>query len=552
MKSFCKSLLLAITVGVVSMLPIGKAFSQSLPEPAVVISIAKFNEQMSDVNYLLTASGFAQMKFMAKAMIKGYTKGLDGERDAGVMLFLTEESGQPDILGFVPVDDIDEMLDVISGFAEVDEGEDVTTIVTDDDQKVMIKERDGVAFFSNKSDMLTDLPENPAQLLGDLPSKYNLSAKLFAQRIPKGMRDQVLEMIRESSEDTFDNFDDDVQAEFQKKNLELQLKQMEMLFRDSDTVTIGMSADEKSKALVMDVDFTALADTKLAERMAVSQQAGKSRFTGFLLDGSAFNYNGIARIHPEDAEQYSTMLQDLQTAGLKELDQEADMSEEELNQVKKSVGELVDVIEGTLKEGLIDGGAVLMLEEGNINFAAGSQISDPRKLEGTIKDLIVMAEEKMGDEIEVNLNSGSHKNITLHEVVLQIPDEEEEVRDAFGDQITVVVGIGTKESYLGFGSNPVALLKKTIDGTSETTDMMQYNINIAPILKFAASMEGDPNVEAMAKALEEAGNDRIQAKSNLIKNGVKMRFEMQDGILGLIKVAVDAFQGGGAFPGEDF
>ena len=544
MKSFCKSLLLAMAVGVMSMLPIGKAFSQSAPEPAVVISIAKFDEQMNDVNYLLTASGFAQMKFMAGAMIKGYTKGLDSERDAGVMLFLNEDSEEPDVLGFVPVDDIDEMLDVISGFAEVDEGEDVTTIVTDDGQEMMIREKDGVAFFSNKSDMLAELPDEPGKLLGDLPSKYNLSAKLFAQRIPQKMRDQVLDLIRESSEDTFDNFDDDVKAEFQKKNLEMQIKQMEMLFRDSDSVIIGMTADEKSKALVMDIDFTALPDTQLAERMAISKESDKSRFTGFLLDGAAFTQNAIARVHPDDAEQYATMLQDLQKAGIKELDQEADLTEEELNQVKKSVGELVDVINGTLEEGLIDGGAVLMLEEGSINFAAGGQISDPQKLEGTIKDLVVMAEEKMGEEIEVNLNSGSHKNVTLHEVVLQIPDEEEEMRDAFGDQITVVVGIGKKEAYLGAGSNPVALLKKAMDSESETKDMMQYNLNIAPILKFTASMEGDPNVEAMAKALEEAGNDRIQMTSNLIENGMKMRFEMQDGILGLIKVGVDAFQGG--------
>ena len=544
MKSFCKSLLLAMAVGVVSMLPIGKAFSQSAPEPAVVISIAKFDEQMNDVNYLLTASGFAQMKFMAGAMIKGYTKGLDSERDAGVMLFLNEDSEEPDVLGFVPVDDIDEMLDVISGFAEVDEGEDVTTIVTDDGQEMMIREKDGVAFFSNKSDMLAELPDEPGKLLGDLPSKYNLSAKLFAQRIPQKMRNQVLDLIRESSEDTFDNFDDDVKAEFQKKNLEMQIKQMEMLFRDSDSVIIGMTADEKSKALVMDIDFTALPDTQLAERMAISKESDKSRFTGFLLDGAAFTQNAIARVHPDDAEQYATMLQDLQKAGIKELDQEADLTEEELNQVKKSVGELVDVINGTLEEGLIDGGAVLMLEEGSINFAAGGQISDPQKLEGTIKDLVVMAEEKMGEEIEVNLNSGSHKNVTLHEVVLQIPDEEEEMRDAFGDQITVVVGIGKKEAYLGAGSNPVALLKKAMDSESETKDMMQYNLNIAPILKFTASMEGDPNVEAMAKALEEAGNDRIQMTSNLIENGMKMRFEMQDGILGLIKVGVDAFQGG--------
>jgi len=271
------------------------------------------------------------------------------------------------------------------------------------------------------------------------------------------------------------------------------------------------------------------------------------------MDGATFlTQNGIARIHPEDAEQYAGMLEALEKAGLKELEQESDMTEEEINQVKKSTGELIDVINETLKEGIMDSGAVMILEEGNINFAAGCQISDPRKLEATIKDLVVMAEEKMGDEIEVNLNSGSHKDITLHEIVLRIPDEEEEMRDALGDQITLVLGIGTKEAYLAGGSNPTELLKKAVDGKSETTELLQYNLNVTPLLKFAAAMEGDPNVEAMATALEEAGNDQVRMTSNLIDNGMKTRFEMQDGILGLIKVGVDAFQGGGAFPEDEF
>ena len=539
-------------VGIVSMLPVGKAFSQSLPEPAVVISITKFDEQMKDVNYLLTASGFAQMKFMAGAVIKGYTKGLDSKRDAGVLLYLSEDKEEPDFLGFVPVDDIDEMLDVISGFAEVDEGDDFTTIITDGGEEFMIKERDGVAFFSNKSEMFDEIPESPAKLLGDLPKRFNLSAKVFAQRIPKKMRSQFIELIRESSEETFDNFGDDIQAEFQKKNLEMQIKQMEMLFEGSDSLTFGMSADEDSKTLSMDVEFTALPDSKLAERMNITKPDDKSRFTGFLMEGAAFTLNGFARIHPEDAEQYTTTLQDLKKAGLKELNQESDMSEEEFNKVEKSVGELIEVITETLNDGVLDSGAVLVLEEGNVNFAGGGQISDPRKLESTIKDLIIMAEEEMGDEIEVNLNSGSHKNITLHEIVLQVPDEEEEMRDMLGDQITLVVGIGTKEAFIAGGSNPVDLLKKAIDGKTDTSHMMQYNVNIIPILKFAASIEGDPNVEAMADALEESGGDRIQMTSNLIKNGVKMRFEMQDGILGLIKVGVESFQSGGAFPEGDF
>jgi len=550
-KSFCKSFLVVLMLGVMTMLPVGKAFCQSAPEPAVVISIAKFKEQMNDVNYLLTASGFAQMKFMAGAMIKGYTKGLDDSKDAGVLLYLNEESEAPDFLGFVPVADIEEMLDVIAQFAEIEESDDFATVITDDGTEMMIKEQNGFAFFSTNEDLLESLPDNPIKLLGDMPSKFNLGAKIFAQRIPAKLREQVTEMIREGAEQTFDSFEDDAQSELQRKNLEMQLKQAEELLEESDTLVIGMTADKDAKVLSMNVQFTALPNSKLAAKLAESKPTAPSRFSGFLMDGATFTQNACAKISAEEAAQYSKMLTDFKETLIKEMDQDGDLSDEELDTVKKSLGSMVEIVNETLAEGLMDAGAVLMLENGEINFAGGGQIADPKKLESSVKDLIAMAEEKMGDEITVNLNSGSHKSITLHEIIMQVPDDEEEVRDALGDQVTIILGIGDKEAYVAGGSNPVALLKKAVDGTNEASDVMQMNLNILPILKFAAQMEGDPNVEAMADALEKAGNDQMSMRSNMIENGFEMNFEMQDGILGLIKVAFDSFQAMG-MPNDDF
>jgi Ca2+-binding EF-hand superfamily protein len=282
-----------------------------------------------------------------------------------------------------------------------------------------------------------------------------------------------------------------------------------------------------------------------------------------------------------------------------------------------------------------------------------------------------MAEEKLGSEIEVNLNSGSHKNITLHSIVVQVPDEEEETRDILGDQVTVIFGIGEKAVYLAAGSNPVPTLKKAVDGGdgagSQTvkfirsmpvfklldknrdsafskreikravvafesldnnedgeismeemmpeqqkselekaqmvgvmqslpiikamdknsnnvisenenkgavaalqsldknedgtismeemmpggSDMMQFNLFISPMLDFAVKMKGEPAIEAMAQVLKDSGGDRIRGTYNLVENGGIMRFEMQDGILGLIKVGFDAFSQGGGFPGQN-
>lgn len=555
MKSFCKTLVLGLLIGVMTMLPIGKAYCQSKPEPAIVVSIANFKEQMNDVNYVLTASGFAQFKFMAGAMIKGYTKGLDDGKDAGVLVYFEEDAETPDFLGFVPVKNMEEMLDVIAGMAEVDEGDEFTTIVTDDGTEIVVKESDGYAFFSNKKEMLDDLISNPGEMLGKLPAKYNFSAKVFAQRIPEKLRNRVMDQIKDSSEMTLDNLGDDLQAEMQRKNLEMQMQQLEMMFKETDTFTFGMKADEMSKSLIMDLEFAGLPDSELAKMLLGSAPDQPSRFTGFLMDGAAFTHSQCVKIQKEEAERYSKALDELKESALEEMDQDGDLSEEDLKTVDKAFSNVIDVIKETMAEGIFDSGAVLMLKEGEVNFALGAQIANPKKFESTVKELVAMAEEKMAGEIEVNLNSGSHKNVTFHQVVIQVPDEEEEMRDALGDQITVVIGIGTKEVYLAGGSTPVDTLKEAIDGTHMAEDLMQFNFYVTPMLEFAAGLEGDPSIEKMAEALKESGNDRISMTSNLIENGIKMRFEMQDGILGLIKVGVEAFQGGGGgFPGanDDF
>ncbi|MFK7766209.1 MAG: hypothetical protein AB8B55_03120 [Mariniblastus sp.] len=552
MKSFCKSLALGLLVSIVSLLPVAQAHCQSAPEPAVVVSIAKFKEQMNDVNYLLTASGFAQMKFMASAMVKGYTKGLDSDKDAGVMLFLNEDSPEPDFLGFVPVTDMEEMLDVISQMAEVEEEDDFTTITTDQGVTMMIREHNGYAFISNKEEMFDSLPDAPGKMLGDLPSKYNLAAKVYAQRIPQSMRDQFTQMIKESSEQTLDSLDeDDELAELQRKNLEMSMKQMEMMITESDTLTIGMSADKDGKNLLMDLQFTGLPDSSLAKKLLNSKADQPSRFTGFLMDGAAFTQNQIANLDAEDAAEYAKQIDQLQKTIIKGIDEDGDLTDDEIETVDGALTKLMGALKDTLNEGLLDSGAVVMLEDGEINFAFGAQVSNPAKVEGAVKELVAMAEDKMGGQIEVNLNSGSHKAVTFHEVVVEIPDDEEEAREMLGDQVTIVVGIGKKEVYFAGGSNPVATLKKAMDGTAMAKEMMQYNFYVTPMLKFAASMEGDPAMEKMAAALEAAGKDRVSMTADLIENGINVRFEMQDGILSLIKVGFEAASGGGFAPSDD-
>ncbi|MEL7497597.1 MAG: hypothetical protein AAFN77_08300 [Planctomycetota bacterium] len=543
--------MLSLVLGITALMPSQQLLAQSQPEPAVVISIAKFDEQLKDVNHILTASGFPEMKFIASAAIKGYTKGLDTKRNAGVMLFFSERMEAPDFLAFVPVADIDDMLDVVSGMAEVDEDGDLFVVVAPDGTEILIKEQSGYAFISTNEDMLKDLPADPGSTLGDMPTKFNLAAKVMPERIPEELKDEIVRLIEEGSEQTMDNLGDDIQSELQRKNFEMQMQQMEMVLDQTKEMTFGMCVDQDTNSMFMDVFFTAKDGTELAKKMANAKPTAPSRFSGFLMDKAAVTMNSNSRMDASDAKTYSDVLDDLKEAVFEEMDDEDEFTEDERDTLQDAVSDIFDVVKTTMSEGVFDGGMVVMLDGDDLNFAAGMQVSDPIKIQNTVKKLVPMIEKRAGDKVEVKLDVRKYKGVNFHEILVPIPDSEEEMQAAFGDELKLVLGMGNQSVYVAGGNKPNELLKKAMDETNIATDMQQFNVYVTPILKTISKFNAPVEMEVMADKLAEVGKDRISVVTNLIENGTHTRFEMQDGILSLIKVGFESFQGGG-FPDDDF
>ena len=80
--------------------------------------------------------------------------------------------------------------------------------------------------------------------------------------------------------------------------------------------------------------------------------------------------------------------------------------------------------------------------------------------------------------------------------------------------------------------------------------MAQASLKIAPILRLVSKVNDDAMISEMAEKLEDKGNDSLKITSEIIENGQKTRFELQDGILSLIQSAASGL--GGGFGGADF
>jgi len=544
---------------VAAMLP-NQLLGQSKPEPAVVVSISNLDEQFKDVKYLLDASGFAGLDMFILPTIQAFTAGIDESEDIGAMLYFPEMAApgappMPKFVVFVPVTDLDEWLDALSGAVDVEENDDGTvSILTNDGTELTIKEKSGYAFIANEPELLTDLPESPKKELGDLPQQFNIAIKILPARIPESLRKQALTMIEEGAMQTLDELDDDLQ-DLQAKNLEMQLKQFKMMLNESESLVVGMAADKESKNLVTEVTYLARAGTDLAKKMNEVKATTPSRFSGFLMEGAAMNFNANARVAADDGKMYGQLLADGKKSLIEELNEESELTDSEFEKVESAIDTLVEVVTKTLENGVVDGGAVVMLDGKDINFAGGMTVAEPAKLEAIVKDLVPILKQKAGDdevELEVNLDHAQHAGVTFHQIKAMIGEDEEEARRAFGDSISVQIGIGKDTLYFGAGNDPLPLIKKAMAGTSSSDFAGQMNFYLAPVLRSAAGLGAPPEVSAMAEALSEAGGDRIRMTSKSIENGTTTRFEMQDGILSLIKVGFEAFQGGGGAFDDDF
>jgi metal-dependent amidase/aminoacylase/carboxypeptidase family protein len=301
--------------------------------------------------------------------------------------------------------------------------------------------------------------------------------------------------------------------------------------------------------------MTAKPGSEMAEQISASKKAGASRFGGFLMDGAAMTANMTSQIAPNQIEQTLSVMKNSKEQIQEMLDANPNMTDAQAEMTEELVDSLLDVVMKTVEDGRMDMGAVMMMNDGEMNFAMGVEAANPKKLEDAVKDVVKMVEKEVGDEVQFNLNAGSHRGTTFHEILVEVPSSEEEAQQIFGDQLTLVIGIAKDAVYFAMGSDPEDVLKQAMDKSAESSDSkadmpMQVNFYLSPILKFASGIQGMEMMEMMSDTLQ-SGGDRIQIRSEFIDNGTKTRFEIQDGILELLGAA-GGMMGGMGGGGADF
>ncbi len=411
------------------LLPVSAAQAQNA-KPVMVLSLASVEENLADIGYITRAAGMEDAGKTAILFGNAFTSGLDKKRPAG--MYIVPVDGDFHGVTFVPVSDLSIVLETFK--EQIGEPRDAGDGVKElgQGQTFYLKEANGWAFVAQSKEHLTNLPADPAAVLGDLPRKYNVALRVFARNIPAELKKLAVDQIRVGFERGLEAqpADEEDQETIEKIGRN-SIKSMVEMIEESDEILLGLAIDAATKSTYLDINFTAMAGSNLARKMAVAQNS-KSAFTGFLMPGASVTFHTTSNLPKETIEQFRVVMEGGRKAAYKGIDNDPDVPAEKRDAAKQVVGQFLDVVEQTIGEGRIDGGAALMLQPKSIGFVGGMLVSDGQKLDAAFKRLLELAKDEP-DFPQVQLNAAKHGGVTFHYLTATIPEREAEARELLGE-----------------------------------------------------------------------------------------------------------------------
>lgn len=512
--------------------------------PVAVVSVASLEENLADIGYITRAAGMEDTGRTVRLLAAGLTAGIDRTRPIG--LYVVPQAGDFHAVAFLPVSDLRLLLQVHSD--QIGEPRDVGGGILEIGraEKAYVKEQAGWAFVAQSQEHLAGLPADPVALLGDMPKKYNVAARLMVQNVPDELRRTVIDEIKVGMERGLPRGQQQRGGPDRQQTeqiLRSSMANIERLINESDELFVGLGIDAEARRVVLDIGFSAKEGTELARQMSL-QQGLKTQFAGLLIPGAAIQLHSVGKTSPEDVEQSKPALRALRDQWAKQIDDSPEIPADKRGPLKNVLNQFVDVVEKTLESGRMDGGAALVLQPGSFQLAAGGYVADGAAVEKALKDLVDVAKGTPGFP-QVEFNAAAHGDVKLHR--LSMPVNDPQAQEVFGQTLQIVVGTGPQTAMVTVGKDAETLLKKVLDDSTAAGEKdvlpMQLTVSLLPILKFYQSIDDNPMVADLVASLEATGNDKLALTSEAGPRSSTVRLEVQEGIIRLIGNAAKAFGG---------
>lgn len=516
--------------------------AQAQDKPIAVVSFAGYDALVEDLNYVGELAGRPQLAQGLEGILALVTRaqglvGLDKSKPIGAALSLSE-AGVPTPIVFIPVTDVDKLLDALQGLIPdvEDLGSGVSKIRLPNGKPVVFRKTDGWVFLSDTADKLGTVPKDPLKLLGDLPENYDLAVQINLNNVPEPFVQLALSQLRRGAEPGLQKKPDEDEAAYAKRKevAELLLGQIEQAIQEIEHITAGFEIDAEDGGAFLDMDVTVESGGKLAAQLAASKKGSKGSIVpGFADDEAVANFHFVSPVLEENAKMLLDLIKVGRETSAKKIDEDGKIEDAAMKEkVKGMVATLLDVAEATVKGGKFNGGAVIY-GEGPFELFFGGLFVDAKKVDKVFREAVELLSSNPNAP-EVKLDAATKGGVTYHTVTVPVPDPK--AQKVFGEEVTIAVGFGEKLIVVGVAEEDVVDTAAEVLAYQEGANDLppaQLQVKIGPLLQFAVDNEDDiePPAVKLAELLADSEDDHITMTTEFIPQGQRTRLEIDEGLI---------------------
>ena len=562
--------------------PLVRAQNGAKEPPPVVVSFSGYGELKRDLESLGALSGNADIGTDFEQLLSHLTRGqglaaVDQDRPWGGFLSATGDGSQFTALAFLPVADLSKLLAAwtSAGGKASDAGNGVYEIKYGAKAYFVVQKENWI-YLSQQKNALEKLSGDPLDQLGGLNEQYDLALGVNLQSIPERLRGMAVTAIKQRLQARLvqDPRNGAPSAHITLDQIEHALSNVNQL----DRIIAGLKIDRPKGPTCIDLEITALPGSDAARDLAArSAAAAGSRLAGVVSPDVGFSLHINWLLSAADKELAEACLNSLRGHVLVELNKDEELADEAKEDVKKLVDKFFDVLDATTrKAGRINFGAVAstgrddgafgeifhkMLKEalpgnyiqetvvgaGEVTLVAGGVVADGAALEAWAKQIVAMAAKDgwlEGPKFDIDKYQGRQ----FHAFSVPLPATMRAdlplrtLRNLLGNPMKIVLAFGDDTFYAAAGENGAKAIKRLIDRSAEAPAAKLppaiVSLALGPVWDIFGMYKPDRKTQNIAVKVDDDGQNRINFTIEPVENGLRCRFEVEEGVDMLLGAAV--------------
>lgn len=473
--------------------------------------------------------GFAESFIMMATQFKGLA-GLDVTRPAG--LLVTAAGDVPAVHAYVPVKDLDKLLDALQGVTgPVEVAEGVRRIAPPGGMPLEVVERDGWA--------IVGLPESPPPVadptaaLARIVERFSLGVEAFPSRMPEPMRARLATLLEqaEAAATAGGGADDDPGV----SGLRALSGMLDDLDR-TESLLLGVALDMADEQVRLETDARLVPGSAAADVITALARGVTTVSLPATADGTPPALAAhVAAAVPEELRQAA--IDGLSTITARE---------GSVAGTDTAVALLRELLAAMIRAGGYD--AAMSIDTSTVDAAAakpfpaltlGMRVEDGAALEARVKELFAAAGEL--PDVRVRFDTGRAGGATLHTITLEnfgFPG----VAEKADDTLDVTLALAPRYAFvLAGGDVPARLAAATAASGAPDADvapLADVSLAMGPLLRFIVLLSDPEDVGDQTEALRAVADFADTQAATLLRllvrpidRGLSVRLSADAGVI---------------------